>query len=531
MRLTKTDFILYRDCPSNVWVKANKPDEYKKFSVSEFEQSLAEMGNEVEFLARGMFPSGYLIEKRSEGAQALTQKLIAERTPVIFQAVFETDKFLSAADVLVWNNIVGTYDIYEIKMSSTEDEDEEGEMDENGEAKPKKVNRKKELQYEYDLAFQSIVAEKCGVKFNKKYLVRLNKRYVRRGELDFTPGQLFIIEDKTEKINALQAEALHEMGLAHNYLLRTEPERPCSCFYKRGRNGHCTTFSYLNPEVPEYGVHDLNRIGSSPKLLKALIDEGALTLDQISLDDERLLPSKSRDPLKPSKPRKYNQVKVYKTQSPIIDTEALKQELDSLELPLYFLDYETYPTAIPPFDGYRPYQHIVFQYSLHVLRDKNSTLEHYECLELEGDPAPRIIAGLRKHIGEKGNLISWYKKFENSRNKELAKFSPADAEFLNDLIRRTYDLMDIVENQYVVYPDFKGRSSIKAVLPALIKDLSYKKLAIKSGTEAIEAYRQITTGELKGEEVEKKRKEMLEYCELDTFAMYRLWQFFGGLLG
>ena len=30
--------------------------------------------------------------------------------------------------------------------------------------------------------------------------------------------------------------------------------------------------------------------------------------------------------------------------------------------------------------------------------------------------------------------------------------------------------------------------------------------------------------------VEKKKAEMLEYCELDTLAMYRLWQFFDELL-
>jgi len=76
--LSKTDYILYRECPNNVWVKKHKPEEYAKFEVSEFEKSLAVMGNEVEKLARGMFPAGYLVERRSEGAQELTQKLIAE---------------------------------------------------------------------------------------------------------------------------------------------------------------------------------------------------------------------------------------------------------------------------------------------------------------------------------------------------------------------------------------------------------------------------------------------------------------------
>src|SRR3990167_8843089 len=177
--ISKTDYILFRECPNNVWVKKHKPEEYAKFEVSEFEKSLAIMGNEVEKLARGMFPAGYLVERRSEGAQELTQKLIAERTPVIFQAVFATDKYLAAADVLKWNESVQRYDIYEIKMSSTESD---GEDDEEG--KPKRVNKKRELQYEYDLAFQVNVAEECGVSFNQKYLVRLNRLYVRSGELN-----------------------------------------------------------------------------------------------------------------------------------------------------------------------------------------------------------------------------------------------------------------------------------------------------------------------------------------------------------
>src|SRR3989344_163244 len=136
--LTKTDFILYRECPNNVWVKKHKPEEYAKFEPSDFEKSLAVMGNEVEELARGIFPGGYLIERRSEGAQELTQKLIANREAVIFQPAFETSKYFAAADVLKWNDSAQKYDIYEIKMSSTEmDSDEE-------EGTPKRVNKKRE---------------------------------------------------------------------------------------------------------------------------------------------------------------------------------------------------------------------------------------------------------------------------------------------------------------------------------------------------------------------------------------------------
>jgi hypothetical protein len=517
--LTKTDFILYRECPNNVWVKRNKPDEYAKFEVSEFEQSLGVMGNEVEALARGMFPAGYLVERRSDGAQDLTKKLIAEKTPVIFQAVFATDKYLAAADVLQWNEQAQKYDIYEIKMSSTEEDDDDEE-----EGKPKKVNKKRELQYEYDLAFQVNVAEECGVPINKKYLVRLNRAYVRRGDLDFTPNQLFIVEDKTEAIERLMPTAAIEMAQSQRCLLGTIPPTPCPCYYK-GRSSHCTAFSLINPQVPAYSVHDLNRIGNSKRYLKELLDEGILEVGDVPMDD-RLRPKPPRGDAKPSKPRKWNQISVHKSQEPLVDFESLKAELDSLVFPLYFLDYETSPTAIPPYSGYHPYQQIVFQYSLHVLKDKDSEPDHFECLILDGEPSERIAESLRANIGDKGTVISWFKTFENSRNKELAGFLPSHKDFFLGVVGRTYDLMGIVEDQHYVHPGFQGRSSIKKVLPVLAPHLSYKVLGVQSGTEAIEAYRQITAGELTGDALEEKKRQMLEYCKLDTYAMYVLWRYF-----
>jgi len=182
------------------------------------------------------------------------------------------------------------------------------------------------------------------------------------------------------------------------------------------------------------------------------------------------------------------------------------------------------------FNGYHPYQHIVFQYSLHVLKDKDSKLEHYDLLVLDGDPAEKIVESLRSHIGGTGSLISWYKKFENSRNKELARLVPLHYEFLHDVISRTYDLMDIVDQQYYVHHGFKGSSSIKKVQPVLAPDFSYKHLGVQNGTDAIEAYRQISKGELIGKPLEEKRRQMLEYCKNDTEVMYILWKFFNNLI-
>ena len=53
---------------------------------------------------------------------------------------------------------------------------------------------------------------------------------------------------------------------------------------------------------------------------------------------------------------------------PIIDRAGIREALQKLSYPLYFLDYETFSPAIPLFDGYSAaYQQMVFHGSLHVL--------------------------------------------------------------------------------------------------------------------------------------------------------------------
>jgi hypothetical protein len=521
--LTKTDFILYRDCSHNVWMKWHRPEEYSKFEISEFEKSLGVMGNEVELEARKLFPEGVLIDGRNIKYQERTRELIDKHELVIFQAVFATEKYLAAADILKWNDEAGAYDLYEVKMSSV---DEDAESENN---KLKKVDPKQEEQFEYDLAFQVNVMKMCGVNINKKYLLRINKDYVREGELNLE--KLFEATDKTEIVGGeWEGVVLGEMETAYNFLSKeAEPKGPCGCYYK-GRKRHCTSFGLINPLVPDYSVHDLHRIGNSKKLLAELLGEGLVSMDDLSEYDDRFAPKKPKMGEEPSKPKKLNQIKAHKSQASIVDIEAIRGELDSLVFPLYFLDYETFPTAIPPFDGYHPYQHIVFQYSLHILRSKDGELEHKECLVLDGDPAERIVASMREHIGDTGSVISWYKHFENSRNRELAHMLPHHADFLHSVINRTYDLMDIVDNQHYVHHGFKGSSSIKKVQQVLAPNFSYKELEVQNGTDAIEAYRQIHAGELVGEEAEEKKKQMLLYCKNDTEVMVIIWKFFADLV-
>jgi len=176
MALSKTDYLIYRECKKNAWMKIHKADVYNSQPLSDFEKMIIKTGGEVELSARKLFPSGVLIEGRDAAAQALTKEYLKRKQDVLFQAIFEKDGFLAATDVLEYDSESDSYFLYEIKSTN-------------------EIDEKKHL---HDLAFQANVLRLCGLKIRKYFLIHLNKEYVRVGDLNVT--SLFQIEDVTERI-------------------------------------------------------------------------------------------------------------------------------------------------------------------------------------------------------------------------------------------------------------------------------------------------------------------------------------------
>ena len=192
--------------------------------------------------------------------------------------------------------------------------------------------------------------------------------------------------------------------------------------------------------------------------------------------------------------------------------------------------------VIPAFDGYRPYQQVPFQYSLHILPEPGGELIHKEYLHTENtDPVPELLGHLHNDFDKearptersfgRGTGISWYMSFEKSRNSEMAKQVPKYEKFLLGVNDRMVDLMTPFSKGWFVDKDFFGSASIKYVLPALLPELSYKELAISNGAQAQQIWMQTV---LKGKNPEKKdqiMKDLIKYCGLDTYAMYAIFKY------
>jgi hypothetical protein len=142
-----------------------------------------------------------------------------------------------------------------------------------------------------------------------------------------------------------------------------------------------------------------------------------------------------------------------------------------------------------------------------------------------------MVEHLAEHIGESGSVIVWNQSFEATRNKDMAARYPEYAEMLLGINTRMYDLMKIFSQGHYVHPDFHGSASIKAVLPVLVGDISYQDLAIGKGDEAMAAWVEIMRGVLTEEQVEQTKQDLLKYCEQDTMAMVRNWEFLEEMVG
>ena len=495
MYISKTDFINYLYCKKNAWLRKHKP-EVAIQKLSEFEEGTIEMGNEVEAYAREMFPAGILVKGRDQAGQTFTKDLINLEKTVIFQPVFVEDVFLAAADILervdvadfaISSDVPKKFNLYEVKATS---EVNESHLD--------------------DLAFQKSVIERAGLIIDKTFVVHLNRHYIKKGELSLRDK--FVVADVTEEVCARMSLIKEKMEEAKEYLLSgDEPIGACDCIHE-GRSNHCESFSYSNPLVPEYAVHDLAYIGRSKKKLKELINLGIYKMEEVPDDFDLDL-------------KQMNQVIAHKYDKILIDRALIKKELDDLIYPLYFLDYETFAPPIPMYDGYKPFQRVPFQFSLHVLEKGASESKHFGFLHKENsDPGPEFCEALKNLIGSEGSVVVWNKGFECSVNRELGSRLPEFKDLMEQVNVRVFDLMEVFKKQYYVHKDFKGSFSIKYVLPVLVPDFSYASLNIKEGGMASEKWRQMVLEDLTREERRKIAEDLTEYCKLDTYAMQKIFE-------
>ena len=436
-------------------------------------------GREVGELARLLFPGGTLISPTSERTSVeLTQGALADRsTHALFEAAFGAGIFAAKADILAREG--AGWHLLEVKSSFSDTRD---------------IGR-----YVDDLAYTAMVSKRTGLLVTRASLVLLSREY-RYGQ---SVDSLFEVVDVTAEVDR-QSKVFHDGAddVALTLLGEQPPPstlvtacRQCGYFADR-----CVGAGH------EHTVLELPYLHHTK--LKKLSDAGLVGLKDVPPDfglSERQLRVQA----------------AAVNGAPEIDRDRLRTALDSIEWPCRYLDFESVQTAMPLYEGHGCYRPVVTQFSLHHRATPQSTPAHSAFLaDATRAQETELALALIDAAGDNGSVLA-YSSFEKTRLEALRSGHPELDEELNAVINRLVDLSVIVTS-HVYHPEFRGRSSIKAVLPALVPEMSYDGLAIGDGETAIARFAQMARGEISGDAVTHTRKQLLEYCQLDTLAMVRL---------
>jgi hypothetical protein len=138
------------------------------------------------------------------------------------------------------------------------------------------------------------------------------------------------------------------------------------------------------------------------------------------------------------------------------------------------------------------------------------------------DPREALLLQLLKDVGTTGTILVYYKPFEIGRLKELAIIFPQHKAAIDNMVSRIVDLIEPFKKGMVKIPATRGSNSIKDVLPALVPELSYENLNIQEGGTASFKYTQLSS--MSPIDQHFTRLDLLAYCERDTFAMVKIWE-------
>ena len=359
--------------------------------------------------------------------------------------------------------------------------------------------------YVKDAAIQYYTITNSGIDLKDISIVHINNQFTKDGELDL--HKLFRIESVYDQVLDYLPRIPNEIRRLKNVI--ESPDIPkvdigphCSDPYDCDFKGTCWK------HIPEYSVFNISRLNKNKKF--DLYNQGVLSLHDVDISQTDL------------NPNQVLQVQSEISGSNHIEIDNIRNFTSGLNYPLYFLDFETIGPAVPIYNGSRPYQQLVFQYSLHMRETSTSEIEHREYLaDHKSDPRIEFIKRLIEDCGTTGDILVYNIGFEKGKLKDLKGLFPQYTIELDNIISRLKDLMLPFQMKWYYTPEMKGSYSIKAVLPALVPDLSYQDLEIKEGGTASNTFLSMVSGTFKGD-YKKTRKDLLAYCKLDTFAMVKI---------
>lgn len=472
--LSKSRFTAGVQCHKQLWWRVHEPDA-PELRPDARRQALFDQGTKVGVVARGYVPNGILIDlppHLREARVAATMRAMAAGAPAIYEAGVIGGGAFAAIDIL--ERTEPGWRIIEVKSSTS--------------VKPEHVP---------DLAVQVFAAREQGIAVVGAEVMHLNRecRHPDLSNLFTRSDQLGSVGDYLQEVPALVRRQLEVLdGPLPDVPIGAHCQSPYECPF----------VSRCWPPLPEHHISTLNGVG--PKKTATWEAQGVATIHDIPPD------------------AKLNAVQVRQRravlENQMVIEPGLREALAVFAGDAAFLDFETINPAIPVWPGCRPFDQVPVQVSVHRRRPGMGPTHHEFLAEGPGDPREGVAQAVIDACADAEVVIAWNASFERTVLESLAVAIPRLATPLVGVASRLADPMPVVR-EHVYHPAFGGGFSLKAVLPALAPDLGYEDLAIRDGDTASRELQRMLLDDaaIPEEERHSLRRDLLAYCERDTWAM------------
>lgn len=449
-------------CPAYGWHLRHANDKPPSLA----DQFRMEEGKKIHRRARALYSDGIFTTDVTKTATLLADPTVN----TIFESEFQVDVYVTRADILRREG--DGWHLIEVK-SNVNDDDELVD----------------------DLTYTAMVLRRSGVNLVRCSLMLISKDY-RIGMLD---DALFVQTDHTDDVMARADEYDKQWESVSNIINRADQPKPKLIWDCR----KCDRFKAdcLGVGVTNH-IFDLPRI--SEKKFNELTAMDVTTIDRIPCDYDLT-------------PNQCIVRTAVRSRKPVIQI-SLVDDLSAIHWPAYYLDFETFKTAIPLYPDVAPHEAILTQYSIHNCSAPGQVDDHREYLADPSRDCRRELAEqLIADLGNEGSIVT-YSPYEKTMINKLAELFPDLAKPLRRCIGRLYDLKNVLSKAYY-HPGFHGSYSIKNVLPVLVPEMTYEGMDIGDGDLASAIFAQMAMGRFSKGEMEKIRKDLLTYCGQDTLAM------------
>ena len=525
--LTKSRFKLAAECPTKLFY-TGKDQVYRNLKKEDsFLAMLADGGYQVGELAKCFYPDGIEVESiNHEKALAQTAELLKQEYVTIFEPAIRHGNLFVRVDILVKKG--NTLELIEVKAKSYNSV--------NPEILGARGRILSDMRpYIEDVAFQAYVLRSAFPNATVKTFLMMPDKSVTVDISGL--NQLFKIVRDGNRSKVIASSEANTVKVNHNILAlvpmdeyvdminqdgvkylgynkdlpllaeewsqayqadRKIPPNPgsqcSSCEFKSTpgdgyENGFkecwAQTYQFTDADFEQGTVLDIYNYRKKDRL----ISDGRVRLSSVNEDDINIV--EGGEELSLSE-RQWMQVRGIPAGEDRggywIADHLIRKEMDSWKYPYHFIDFETSTVALPFHAGMRPYEPVAFQFSHHVMHE-DGLVEHVGEFLLTDPvvfPNFEFAQALKNQLDQDDGTVFMWSPHENSILNQIIKQlestpnppanGPELVQFIQSLVktgeRAMYDLCKLSGKAYYQV-DTKGSSSIKKVLPAVLKTSAF----------------------------------------------------------